>query len=321
MREVHDREEHRSQEERVPLPRGPLGDPPVGEGDPARAEAVRLDRPARVDGLRERPRDRRVSGGLRAVRRGRPLEVPPAPHDQQRRGDQQGERERRRGDGEPADQQTGPDHADGELWDGLAHRIGQPVDVRGDTGQQVAGPGPLQDSRRQPDRPYEEVLAQVRQHLLAQHRAAQPHHPYEEGLDDEGEREQGDGALQMEAARPLGEAFDERAEQVRAHHRGGHRDRVDADEQRERHAVTAQQIAYVGAHGPGRAHGQGRRRRRGRRVVRRWRQADHADSPSSSDASFDASLSSLARASLTWSSLALSSRACSSSVSRVTTAR
>ena len=92
-------------------------------------------------------------------------------------------------------------------------------------------PGPLQDTRRQPDRPYEEVLAQVGQHPLAEHRAAQPHLPDEHGLYGQRDDEQPDGAAQMEVTRAVRRRLDEIAQQVGADHRGDHGDRVDRDEQ------------------------------------------------------------------------------------------
>lgn len=312
--DVDDGEENRAQEEGVPLPRDPFGDPPVRQRDPPRAEAVRLDGAARVDRLGEGPGHRRVPRRLRAVRRGRPPEVPAAAHDQQRSREQRGQRERRGRDREAAEQQSRPHEADGQLGHGLAHGVGEPVDVRGDPGEQIARARPLQDARRQPDRADQEVLPQVGEHLLAEHRAAQPDHPYEDGLDEQRGREQADRALQMELPRTRGQLVHHRTEQVRAGHRGDHGDRVHPDEQRERPAVAAQQRPHIGADGRVRGDGQRRRRRRGRRVVLRCRQADHADSPSSASSSPTGPSPSTASA-------RGRAAASSSSVSRVTTAR
>lgn len=319
MRDVDDREEDRPQPERVPLPCRPFLDPAVRQLDAAPAQAVRLDGAAGVDRLGQDGGDGGVTGGLRAIGGRRALEVPAAPHHQQRNGDQHGGGERRGGHGEPGEQQRRPHHTDGQLRHGLTHGVGEPVDVGGDAGQQVARPGPLQDARRQPDRPHEEVLAQIGQHALAEHRAAQPHLPDEHGLDDQRDDEQGGGGLQMEFARVVRDPFDDRAQQIGPGHRGHDGHGVDGDQEQEGPAVPLEQFGHVGAYGRGRADGQRVRRRRGGRVVRRWRHADHAvSSISSSTPSRTASSSTLTppRA-----ACAAASAAASSSVSRVTTAR
>lgn len=169
MRHTDDREEHRAQVERVALPGRPLLDPALRQLDAALAQAVRLDGATRVHGLGEGGGDGGVTGGLGAVGGRCALEVPATADQQDGHGDQYGGGERRRGHGESAEQQGHPHHADGELRYGFAHRVGEPVDVRGDAGQQVARAGPLENAGRQPDRPYEEVLAQIGQHPLAEH--------------------------------------------------------------------------------------------------------------------------------------------------------
>ena len=175
----------------------------VRQLDPAAAEAVRLDGPPGVHRLREHGGHRRVSGRLRAVGRTAPAgstsgSRPPAPARATSTAGASG------GAVTTSPPSSSAAHTTPMASCGTASRIAlaEPVDVRRDPGQQIARAGPLQDARRQPDRPYEEVLAQVGQHPLAEHRAAQPHLPYEHGLDDQRDDEQRAVKLQMEFPRP-----------------------------------------------------------------------------------------------------------------------
>ena len=101
-------------------------------------------------------------------------------------------------------------------------------------------PGPLQHARRQPDRPYEEVLAQIGQHLLAEHRPAQPHQPHEHGLHRPARAANSATVrARWSVPRPVRQPLDQAAQQLRADHRGDHGDRVDGDEQQRRRAGAA----------------------------------------------------------------------------------
>ena len=169
--ELHVREEHRAQEQRVALGVVGLRDVGVDRADPLLAEAERLDGARALDGLGQRRVDLGVRRGLAQVAVLGAGEVPAQPDHQRRDAEQAGQRD------PPADATGGGEgehgghHRDRPLGQRVAHRPAELVDVAAGAGQQVAGAGRLDDADRQRERVADEVLAQLGQHLLAEHLA------------------------------------------------------------------------------------------------------------------------------------------------------
>ena len=136
------------------------------------AEAQRLDGAGALDGLGEGGVDAGVRRALAQVAVLGAGEVPPQPDHQRRHAEQAGQRD------PPADPDRGDegehrgDDGDRPLGQRPAHRPAELVDVAAGPGQQVAGAGRLDDADRQRERVVDEVLAQLGQHLLAEHLAS-----------------------------------------------------------------------------------------------------------------------------------------------------
>ena len=186
-----------------------------------RPEVERLDRAGALDGLGEgrvHDRVRRVLAQVAVLGAG---EVPAQPHDQRRDAEQAGDRD------PPADADRGDerddrrDDRDRPLGQRPADRPAELVDVAAGAGQQVAGAGRLDDADRQRERVADEVLAQLRQHLLAEHLAGQPGVPGEHRLQDQEAGQRQDDLVDVRRRGAGLDGLDQVAQQPRRG-QGGH---------------------------------------------------------------------------------------------------
>ncbi len=247
VRGVDAREPHGAQPHRVPLPGEPLPDLPVRQPDALVAEAEGLDGAPGVDRLGEHGVDRRVPGRLGAVRSWRAPEVPAGGDQQQRQADHCCGGQQRRGQQQGAQHQDHRDQGHRQFGDGLADRLGEPVDVGGAPGDQVPGARTFQHAGRQRDRADQEVLPEVGEHLLAEDAAAQPGPAQEGGLDQQRGQVPADGGGDPALGRARAQALDQGAERPRTDQPGDGGDGVQADHRAEPDPVPPLEQPHVGA--------------------------------------------------------------------------
>ena len=196
----------------------------------SRPQAERLDGARALDGLGEGRVDRGVRRGLAQVAGLGAGEVPAQPEHQRRQP------EHDRPEHPPADRDRGDegddrgDHGDGPLGQRPAHRPAELVDVTAGAGEQVAGAGRLDHADRERECVADEVLAQLGQHLLAEHLAGQPRVAGQDRLDHEERREHGDDPVDVADRGALVHGLDEITDQP-GRGQGGQR-RRDVERQR-----------------------------------------------------------------------------------------
>jgi hypothetical protein len=232
--------------------------PPVGRRRSAAAAAAAPRPCAPPPPLRDDRRHRRVGVALGQVAGRGPLEVPPRRHVDERHEDQHRQRhdrgheegrcrgEHRRHEG---DQRLGHREADGAR---------EGVDVAGRTRQQVTSAGALDRAERKCEHLRQELLAQVGQHLLAEHRtrpcgrsASAPSGRARTRRAGARRRRRGRGR------RPVLDPLHQAAQQPRTGEAGHGRDRVQRQCPPELARVPAHQGTGVGARLCAGRHGQG----------------------------------------------------------------
>ena len=128
-----------------------------------------------------------------------------------------------------------------------AHRPAELVDVAAGPGQQVAGAGRLDDADRQRQRVADEVLAQLGQHLLAEHLAGQPRVPGQDRLGHQEPGQHEDDLVDVADGGALVDGLDEVADQPRRGQSGQGRRDVQRQRGPQQPRVVAGQAADVAA--------------------------------------------------------------------------
>ena len=249
--QLHAREEHGAQVERVALRGVGLADVVVDRPDPLGTEPEGLHGPGALDGLGQRRVDRGVRRGLAQVAVLGPGEVPAQPDHQRRQA------ETHRQQHPPADRHRGDerddrgDDRDRPLGQRPAHRPAELVDVAAGAGEQVAGAGRLDHADRQRQRVADEVLAQLGQHLLAEHLAGQPRVAREHRLHDQEDGQRQHHLVHVADGRALVDRLDEVAEQPGCGQPGQRGTEVQRQRGPEQPRVSSRQAAHVAAQRPG----------------------------------------------------------------------
>ena len=201
----------------VARPRAPIRRRPEPQG---------VDGPGALDGLGDGAVERRVRRRLALVGRRRALEVPA--HDQQQRARRRTSRSRpparARGTRTIVSEMRhdGDDHA----RDAEAHRVLELVDVVRRARHEVARAGPLDDGQRQGRDRLDELLAQLGEHLLAEHHRRALREPDEHGLREHGDGADGDQRVDVRRRGAAGDGVDEHAQQPRPGQPGDRGQRV-----------------------------------------------------------------------------------------------
>jgi hypothetical protein len=224
------REPERPQSQRVPLGAVRLVEVAVDVADTLLVERERLDGEPAVDGLADRPRQRRIRGALTQVALRRPLEVPAGPDPE--RGDADHERECRRGahPDRGRDRQRCRHRGDERLGDGEADRPRERVDVGGRARDEVAHAGALDRRQRQREDVAHEVLPELGEHPLREDEGRAPRRPGQRGLQEDEPGEHGCDPVDVRGRRPPLDRLDETAEQRRADEPGGRGQPVERDD-------------------------------------------------------------------------------------------
>ncbi len=105
---------------------------------------------------------------LLGVQRHRTGHVPAGGRHLHRHREQRGEQEPPVQQGHRAEREEDGQQRTGQLRQGVAHRLGDQGHIGGDPGGQISGTGPLHPLQRQPEGPFDELLAQPGQRGLAQ---------------------------------------------------------------------------------------------------------------------------------------------------------